>query len=755
MATGKKSPTPSLDKEKALVRGWLQEIDDARRREKSWRKDAREAEELYEAGKREQNPFNILYSNTETLAPALYNTVPRPDVRRRFRDPDPLGKAASTVCQRTLEFLLDTDLRDYTPFDGLMESAVLEALVPGRGVTWFRYDPVFAKKQVGEAKPPAKDAEDLDKLEKVEGEYVCGEEVPWNRFYHGYGRKWKDVPWVAREHLMTLEELAENFGKDVAEKVSLQKVCETGDEDEDYQSEEDGGVELGQVFEIWDKGHKKVIFVSPGYPDAPLKTVDDPLGLSGFFPCPQPLQLIKRISSLVPAPLYSFYENQARELNRITTRIQVITKALKVRGMYDSTVSGLEKVLQAEDNVLVPADNVAAMQQGQTLEKAVWLMPIEKLIVVLQQLYANREQAKRTIYEITGIADIMRGASVASETLGAQQIKNQWGTLRLKRAQKLVAKYARDCLRLMAEIAVTKFSPQTIKAMTGLNFPLKEEKQQAQAIAAQLSSTGQQPPPELLDALNKPAMDDLLDMLKSDLQRSYRIDIETNSTVDAEATEDKEDMGELLNAIAQFLNGIAPAVEQGVMPFEAAKAILLGIVRRYRFGSEVEDLLKDTQPPQPPAPDEDPKMKAELAKQEEALRKLMMDVESAKRELEFAKQDFDRQVASAKQDLQRERAWMEKELDLKAQFAAEQQKLQLELASQRLEDREGMAQEKLAKAESQPEPQIDVEAIATPIVNALTQGLTQAIEEIRTAVAEQMQAPRRAKKLPDGSWTTF
>jgi len=261
------------------------------------------------------------------------------------------------------------------------------------------------------------------------------------------------------------------------------------------------------------------------------------------------------------------------------------------------------------------------MQQGQTLEKAIWLMPLEKLVAVLQQLYVQRQQVKQVIYEITGISDILRGASVASETATAQNIKNQWGTLRLKKMQKQVARYVRDCLRIMGEIAMTKFSQQTLSQMTGLQFPTAQQKQQAQAMLQQLQMQAQQPqvpgqppapPPQILAAAQLPSWEEVMGLLANDLQRNYRIDIETNSTVDAEATEDKANMGEFLNAVAQFMNGVAPLVQQGTMPFDAAKSILLAVTRRYRFGPEVEDELKKMQPPQPQGNGADAKAKADL-----------------------------------------------------------------------------------------------------------------------------------------------
>lgn len=598
-----------------VVRYWLAEINDAQKREKDFRKSGREITALYEGQHAKESQFNILYSNTETLSPALYNVCPRPVVQRRFKDADPLGKVASDVSTRTLTYLLDDGIAEYSTFDTLLQQAVLEALVPGRGVTFYKYDASVEKvenrrsAEVGEGSEGSESLDDSEApepsdnyLERVAGETVCGEEVPWDRFCHGYAKKWKDVPWICRDHLMTQQELEDNFGA-AATGVSLTNQV-TPDDDDTSPSNTEGtnGLKLALVHEVWDKVSRKVYFLSPGKPNVFLKQVEDPLGLTGFFPCPAPLTFFSKISTLIPTPLYLLYEEQAKELNRVTLRINKIIAALKVRGMYDATVEGLDKVLSAEDNTLIPAENVAALvAQGNALEKAIWLFPLEKLVTVLQQLYTQRVAVKQVIYEITGIADIMRGSSQASETLGAQQIKNQWGTLRLKKMQKAVMRYARDSLRIMLEIAVKKLSPQTFMSMTGLQMPTGEQKQQAQMIVQQLAMAGQQPPQELVELLQQPSWDEVLSILQNDLARSYKVDIETNSTIDAEATEDKQNIGEMLNALAQFLNGVQPLVEAGALPFEAAQGMMLAIVRRFQFGPELEDSLKMMKPPAPPS----------------------------------------------------------------------------------------------------------------------------------------------------------
>lgn len=615
--------TEPSQEETDLVKDWIAELDAAKKREKDYRTDAKKCVEIYEAQNAEKYQYNILYSNTETLSPGLYSAVPRPVVQRRYKDEDPLAKEAAKTAQRVLAFLIDSGDPSYASFDALMKSCVLEGLVPGRGVTKFKYDPTFTTPAEGDTAAPT-----------VSYETVCGERVSWDRFYHGYANVWQEVPWVCYIHYMTKAEAKKNF-PDTYSLIPENAYNLPSEEDTDNPSANELKVtdkaSMTCVYEIWDKETKKVFFLNKSAKKGLLKQVDDPLGLQGFFNCPEPMHFVDKISTLVPIPLYKYYEDQCKELNIITVRIRNLITALKVRGFYDSTVEGMDKVMESEDNTLTPVENVVALYtNGGKMDSAIWLMPIEKLVAVLQQLYTQRMQIKQVIYEITGISDILRGSSVASETATAQNIKNQWGTLRLREMQKEVMRYTRDCLRIMAEIAVSKLSEQTIKSMTGLPYPTTQEKQQAQVELqmmqqqAQTMPQGQppqQPPQALIDAVNSPSWEAILGLLKDDIHRDYRIDIETNSTVDAAATEDKQDIAEFMNSMAQFMNGISPLVQAGIMPFEAAKGMLLSILRRYSFGPEVEDEIKAMKPPQqqPQPGQQEAQAAAQAAQQKAAL----------------------------------------------------------------------------------------------------------------------------------------
>jgi hypothetical protein len=209
----------------------------------------------------------------------------------------------------------------------------------------------------------------------------------------------------------------------------------------------------------------------------------------------------------------------------------------------------------------------------------------------LNELYNQREQIKKTIYEITGIADIMRGSTASSETLGAQQLKVQFGTMRLDDMGRDIQRYARDLVRIAAEIIAEHFSTDSIAMMTDIKLPSPEEKMMAQQ-QAQMMAQQQQPLPRQLEAiLEKPTWEECMQVLRDDKQRSYRVDIETDSTIAGDQAMDQKSVTELLTGVSTFITNAGPAVAAGYLPLEAAKSMLMSAVRRFRMGREVEDAL--------------------------------------------------------------------------------------------------------------------------------------------------------------------
>ena len=170
---------------------------------------------------------------------------------------------------------------------------------------------------------------------------------------------------------MSREDLVEKFG-DIGETL---KLDESNDEDVNREDESTiDAFKTASVWEIWDKEEKKVLFISQAATE-PLDNIDDPLELTSFFPIARPIYAIQDSSTMVPLPLYAQYQEQAEELDRISTRINKIIDALKVRGIYDSTMSEVAELLKGNDNDLIPAQNAAVWLERGGIEKAIWMMP--------------------------------------------------------------------------------------------------------------------------------------------------------------------------------------------------------------------------------------------------------------------------------------------------------------------------------------------------------------------------------------------
>ncbi len=523
-----------------VCRLWMQAINLADKEEDTWRKQADEACETYamEGDEKKRQKFNILYSNTETIVPAIYNSVPVPDVRRRFADDDMDAKAVAQVLERCISYAVDT-----TSFDDTMKASVFDAVVPGRGICRVQYRPVMG------------DPDPMTGAQPVVYQEIYLQHIPWKDYRRGPAQSRDGLPWEAFRHKMTREQLVK-LNPEIGHLVKLDCAVEGYNPDKS-----DFPMDLFKraiVWEVWDKEAREVLFIAEGYKEGPLYKGPPPVNLEGFFSTPKPLQSVMRSDSLIPIEPYRLYKEQALELDAITRRLTKLIKVLRWRGIRATALGdAFESIKNLDDGELAPANNASELLSSSGgLDKTIWMMPIEKLITVIKELVEQRERIKQVIYELTGIADIMRGASKPNETLGAQEIKTQWGTLRVQDMQKSVQMYARDIFRIMAEIIAEKFTPEVIYLMTGIML------------------TPQQ-----------------LQLLKNDVVRQYRTDIETDSTIRADLNRSQQNISQFIQGLAQFVQAMGPGVQQGLIPPEVAIEMLVSFSRPFKLGRQVEDAL--------------------------------------------------------------------------------------------------------------------------------------------------------------------
>ena len=499
----------------------------------------------------------------------------------------------------------------------MMTNVVRDRFLGGRGTAWVRYEPHIKQQSVpDDGLQITEDADDEEVPEEIEYECAPSDYVHWKDFGHSIARTWEEVTCVWRWVYMTKESLAERFGEKEAKKIPLDCGAKTLNSYNQTSKE----YNRAKICELWDKESGKVYWFSKNSRNI-IDEREDPLGLEGFFPCSIPLYSTLTSDSLIPIPDYVLYQDQATELDIIADRIDGLIKALRVRGVYDASQPALQRLLtEGDNNTLIPVDKWMAFSEKGGLQGSIQLLPLEVIAQTLINLYEAHKNVTGQIYEITGISDIIRGQTSASETATAQQIKGQYAGLRLRSLQEEVALFASSIIKLKAQIMCKHFQPETI-----LNY----------AAASQMSEADKQLIPQALQLLENPLY-------------NFRIDIEADSLVQIDENQNKQDRIEFIAAFGGFITQAMPVVQSvpelapmiieimkfGVGGFKQAKSI------EGTINSAMEQLKANQQQPKEPQPDPE-QMKLQAHTQ----------IEQAKMQLEQAKLQTDIQIEQMKAEM--------------------------------------------------------------------------------------------------------
>lgn len=477
--------SPPQDDNAVLVALWRNEIIRAQKALEKWLPLSKKIVKRYRDEEKSINSgsprYSILYSNTETMLPALYAQPPKAVVARRYLDKDPVGRIACRILQRSLQYQIDAgDLND------VLEACVKDYLLPGRGQLWVMYDPEFEFNE-DEAESDSDEGDDEDDddndapengpesaptkvLEKLKAEMVGIDFVNYLDFLHDPARIWKEVDWVARRVYMNRAAINGRFKNLTSEQLAKINFSNGPTEDkQDWQKGAGGSdddMRKAAIWEIWHKSKRKVLWITDGL-DEPLDMIDDPLRLKDFYPCPRPLLSITTTDTMVPVPFYQQYKSQADEMDDITGRIDRLIAAAQVRGVYDASIPELARILkEGVEGDLIPVKNWAGFMLGGGLKGAIEFVPIDAFIDAIKGLYEARDRVKNDINEISGISDIIRGQGDPDETATGVNKKSKFASLRLKRMRKQVARFARDTIRIMSEIIAGQFDPESLEQMS-------------------------------------------------------------------------------------------------------------------------------------------------------------------------------------------------------------------------------------------------------------------------------------------------
>jgi len=645
-----------------LSKPWLDAINESQKAFQTYFDKCASIEKIYgklesladTAGDRE---FQIFWANLEVLRPSMYQRPPQPVVMPRHTDTGEIPRKAAELLERALEFDVEFD-----DVHNVMLQVRDDLALTSRGVPWV-----------------------LDN-----GHVIHVDRLD---FLHEPARKWSECGWVARRAYITRENGVQRFGDDF---IDAKTEVMGEKRDDEYQSTQ----KKAQVWEIWSKTENKVVWVTDGV-DTVLDESGPLFDVKGFFPCPQPAYATIERGTLLPIPDFVYYRDQVDEINELTERISALSESLRMKGFYAAGTSDVGEAIEtamAQTNskaVLVPISNFAALGGTALKDSIVWL-PVTEVATVIEQLVMLRRQLIEDVYEITGLSDIMRGVTDAQETLGAQNLKAQFGSIRVREKQNELIRIARDIIRMKGEIYAETMPVEELAQMAGMQLPTDEQiaqqvqqiMQRAEQAAMQAQQSGQQIPPEALQQAQQQiqaqvqklkqtvTINQIGQLLANQRTRPFSLEIETDSTIAPNEELEKQNRIDLLTAMGGFMGQALPLIEAKPEAAELVGEMLrfgAGAFRSNREMGQVIDDFVEKMKGGTAQPD-DGANKAEMAKVQAEQQRMQADMQIKQQELQLRAQEMQSKQAEAQEaakvrqyDAQVNAAIKQHELALKAQ----------------------------------------------------------------------------------------
>lgn len=599
---------------------WKQQIETAKSNLKNYFKDTETCEKAYH--NTDMN-YNVFYSNVEILNANLCISNPKPDIQRRFLkrlEKDKLKSNTYAMVAKVLNGAVEF-VSDVSDLDEQLSIAVKNSVINGRGILWLDYEPSISVEN-GE--------------EYVSDREIRIESLNPQEFLYSSAEKEKDIWWVARRHLLSREDIKRRFNYSPTE-PELQ-----------FKQEDETQLKRGEVWEIWDKNSRKRAFILlSDVRQKFLEVTDDPYKLDGFFPC-DTLEFVTNYTT--PIPEYMIYRKQADLLEVVCKKAAQVEDEVKYVTLIGSQDKGIAQRITAAQNgdvLSIPTDNMVG-----AAESLIATTPVDKAILLLEHLQVEKEKLKQNIYDITGISDIMRGATDSQETATAQKIKGLFGSLRFQTRQKKVQNFRKNIYKLIAEIIAEHYDEKTLSEMTCTYLPTDEDKMNivlAQKQGVQLSA-------EQVNILNEPTWGDVMYILRNDKLRNYTVDIETVATAFDDLEQQNAAIKDLTNlylSMVQYSDSLSPATLKGFIPL--IKMNLSSVKISSAVGNQLEEAIESAY--------KEAEEEAQVQQPNPDLMKIQSEIEYKQGELKIKEQE----VAIKQQEADRKDAELEAQIYLKQQ----------------------------------------------------------------------------------------
>lgn len=470
---------------------------------------------------------------------------------------------------------------------------------------------------------------ETDEVVDVENEKICVEPVLYKNFLvDPETTRWGRVRRIAFIERYSERAFKEKFGAEAWMDVTTSPARR----DEDDSKKKDDSID---VYEYWDDFEKEVYwftdyssaFIKPKGYEIPDETdFKEVFGsnnglydLYDFFPCPKPFILNAPTDSFFPVTEFEQVVSITEDIHRIFSRMIALTRSIRARLLFDSSVDGLQPALnEATEGDAFGIDNLAhsLASGGGTLDRFVQYIPVAPMIEALGNMYTALEQRLNLLYKLTGTSDLLQGlvTDPTQRTFGERQQMEKYALNQLAEPQRKMQEFVRETYDLMCEMALKNFKDQSLdRYIVPSTLPQEHQQNYRQAI----------------------------EMLKSDMKR-FRVDLETDSTIAINERYEKEMAKELVNTLTAAIEKVANVAKQepGLIQIElhALKYIIAKHAQGKIFQGEItqaiDNVIKSYEAQQEAAANEQPFDKAK-ADHQLALEKFKFEVNKFMREQGF------------------------------------------------------------------------------------------------------------------------
>jgi hypothetical protein len=454
---------------------WTKQLMAAEKRQKKFLKqgnlvvqrflDERGAGDPYERSRGDvPSRLNLFHKNISTIMAMMFGQTPKLDVTREHYDPDDdVARVAALIIQRMLQTDVNPSGSDLA---SVLNASLQDRLLPGLGVARVRY---AFDTETSEAIDP--ETMEIEEIETVTDERAPIEYVHWQDNLWGWGRTWNEIPWWGFRAWMDKYEVEERFGEKVAKNLEYKRQSASDDDSGDPDQHKDN-VEKAEIWEIWCKAERKVYWYSKGQRSI-LDEKDDPLQLRGFWPMPRPMMANLTTTMMMPKADFLIAQDLYNEIDELQSRISVITKAVKVVGVYDKGAGdSVGRMLkEGVENDLIPVDNWAMFAEKGGLQGTIQWFPVQEIVATLQVLQAVQQEKMSQLYEVVGLSDIMRGANTDQYTAAKTQgMKAKMGSISIQALQDEFARFASELEGLKAEIIAKHYERESIVDQSNAGF---------------------------------------------------------------------------------------------------------------------------------------------------------------------------------------------------------------------------------------------------------------------------------------------